>query len=181
VWSGCKSVLFHFVSCSECKLLYCYFRFMIVYFTVELNILHSAYFIIWIPICVSCMLIHSQGGFVFRSSAAQKANREYIVRAPVFHLERVRILGRRPWGLITVAYFLNNYSVCCNPNPITEFTRTDKVMQFLHTNHTNSVHLASCWCSVFVCMQLFVLHDRTFRTVFVLRGVLPVWGWKTKN
>jgi hypothetical protein len=60
------------------------FRFMIVYFSVELNTFHSAYFIIWIPICVSCMLIHSHWGFVFRSSAAQKANVEYIVRAPGF-------------------------------------------------------------------------------------------------
>ena len=77
---------------------------------------------------------------------------------------------------LTVAYFLNNYSVCCNPNPITALTRRNKIMQFLHTDHTNSVHLASCWCSVFVCMQLSILHDRTFRTVFVLRNVLPVWG-----
>jgi len=46
----------------------------------------------------------------------------------------------------TVTYFLNNYSICCNPNPITAFTRTNKLMQFSHTDPTNSVHLASCWC-----------------------------------
>jgi len=74
----------------------------------------------------------------------------------------------------TVAYFLNNHSVCCNPNPITALARTNKLMQFSHTDRTNSVHLASCWCSA--CMQLFILLDRTFRTVFVLRNVLPVWG-----
>ena len=85
----------------------------------------------------------------------------------------------------TVAYFLNNHSVCCNPNPITAFTRTNKIMQFSHTDRTNSVHLASCCCSVSVCMQLFILHGRTFRTVFVLRNVLPVWGseneWFAQN
>jgi len=76
----------------------------------------------------------------------------------------------------TVAYFLNNHSVCCNPNPITALTKTNKIMQFSHTDRTNSVHLASCCCSVSACMQLFILHDRTFRTVFVLCNVLPVWG-----
>ena len=45
---------------------------------------------------------------------------------------------------LTVAYFLNNYSVCCNPNPITAFKRTNKIMQFPRTDRTNSVHLASC-------------------------------------
>ena len=54
-----------------------------------------------------------------------------------------------------VAYFLNNYSVCCNPNPITAFTRTKNIMQFSHTDRTNSVHwpaaavqcLSVCSCS----------------------------------
>jgi len=76
----------------------------------------------------------------------------------------------------TVAYFLNNHSVFCNPNPITAFTRTNNIMQFSHTDRTNSVHLARCCCSVSVCMQLFILHDRTLWTVFVLRNVLLVWG-----
>ena len=43
----------------------------------------------------------------------------------------------------TVAYFLNKYSFFYNPSPITAFTRTNNIMQFLHTDRTNSVHLAA--------------------------------------
>ena len=36
------------------------------------------------PICLTCVLIHSHEGFDFRDLAAQKANGDYIVRAPGF-------------------------------------------------------------------------------------------------
>jgi hypothetical protein len=48
------------------------------------NIFSSGYTITCMAICVSCILIHFHWGFVFRDSAAQKANGDYIVRAPGF-------------------------------------------------------------------------------------------------
>jgi hypothetical protein len=48
---------------------------------VDYNIFSSGYTLTCMAICVSCILIHSHGGFVFRDSPAQKANGDYIVRA----------------------------------------------------------------------------------------------------